>query len=384
MKKLVSICCCLLAIIINARAQITSDSNWEVLFEDNFTENRYWNPTTWFSIPDLEWKAYTGYQITHGIHECQIYQYDKCQFDVANGTMKLVSEYDWNHKIPNHEYALPDVLHGNYPNIYGENNSLYFFSGAMDVRQMRFSYGYFEIRCKLPIHNGSFPAFWLFGNGPNTYEEIDIFEYSNEDSDEDFYRGYSSGIWHNPNSTNYEYDETHPELGYAKKYAISYNHITVSEPDLREYHTYGCEWMPDVVRWYRDGQVVSEYFDINHIPQYPKTLKVNYALQKEGALNNDSEPDGWSGSEVMEVDYVKVYRLKTDCNTDEFITTSSQMEDFDNRMKRSIIIGSPSGSIQVPLGTNTNMHAAEHISIVGEFEVPQGSLFTLTVHSCPE
>ncbi len=158
MKKMVSLCC-LLAIIINARAQVTSDSNWEVLFEDNFTENRYWNPTTWFSVPDLEWKAYTGYQITHGAHECQIYQYDKCQFDVSNGFLKLVSEYDWNHMIPNHEYALPDVLHGNYPNIYGENNSLYFFSGAMDVRQMRFSYGYFEIRCKLPIHNGSLPAF---------------------------------------------------------------------------------------------------------------------------------------------------------------------------------------------------------------------------------
>ncbi len=142
--------------------------------------------------------------------------------------------------------------------------------------------------------------------------------------------------------------------------------------------------MPDVVRWYRDGQVVSEYFDINHIPQYSKTLKVNYALQQEKALNDDFEPDGWSGSDVMEVDYVKVYRLRTDCSTDECITTSSQIENFDNRMKRSIVIGSSNGSILVPLGSNITMHAAEHISIVGEFEVPQGSSFTLTTHSCPE
>ena len=38
-----------------------------------------------------------------------------------------------------------------------------------------FSYGLFEVRCRQPANGSVFPAFWLWGGGP---DEIDVFEAS--------------------------------------------------------------------------------------------------------------------------------------------------------------------------------------------------------------
>ncbi len=375
--------------------QISADPTWELNFNDEFTQSRSWRQSDWLSTPGLVWRAYPGYAITHGKNECQIYQYDNAVFDAANGVMKLVSEYDWNNDIPNQNYDLPASLNGEYPSMINSNYAyhpktdsvFYFFSGEIDTRQ-KYGFGYYEIRCKLPLHNGSFPAFWLYGNGPNSYEEIDIFEYTNTNGDpnctssERYYRGYSSGIWYNPICTNYDYDSVNPACGRANKYAKCQCNIPNSNLDLSEYHTFGCEWLPDVIRWYRDGNVVKEYHHADSIPQNPKTIIINYALNHEAYNNVTHLPDGWSGSDVMTIDYVRYYKLKTDCNTDEYITTSSQLANFNNRMKHSITIGSSANSVQMTSGTNKCLHA-EEISITGRFEVPSGATLTLVTHECP-
>lgn len=350
------------------------DPNWESCFIDNFTTYRSWETINWYSVPDGNWRARPQNHITHGDRESQIYQYDHCQFDLNEGVVKLVSEFDATKRIPTHQYALPSGF------SYPTEPNLHFFSGEIDVQSTTFSFGYFEIRCKLPLHNGSFPAFWLVGGGPSSYEEIDIFEYSKGDCEGDTLRGHSSGIWHNPVSVNC-FDTVNDITG--ENYAKVHHHLSDSSPDLGQYHTFGCEWMPDYVRWYRDGEVISEYYDINHIPQYPKTLKVNYAILYENALDEDDQPLGWSGSDVMTVDYVRVYRLKTDCNTDEYITTGTQFVNHDNKMKHSIYIGSSNGQIIVPANTNVSMHAENSIVINGEFELPSCSQMTLSVHDCP-
>ena len=369
----------------NTMAQVNGDANWTLLFGDDFTvDGRTWNPNTFISS-DHVWRSYPGSGVTHGESELQVYQFAQCQFDDDANVIRLVSEYDAQGRIAENDYYLPSWMHE-----YPDPDGLYFFSGEIDCIKNpddptngKYGFGYFEIRCKLPIHNGSFPAFWLFGNGPSTYEEIDIFEYSKRDSEGDPYRGYSSGIWYNPVSTNYNLDTLNPELGQAEKFVEHHHHILPSAPDLSSYHTFGCEWMPDVVRWYRDGQVVAESHDVAHIPQSPKTLKVNYALNKY-ALDNNHEPDGWSGTDTMEVDYVRVYKLRTDCDTDELITTSAQLAGFDHRMKHSITIGSAGNAIQAPAGANTVMRAEEHITIDGEFEIPQGATMTFVTHACPD
>lgn len=376
MKKFVYLCG-MFMLNLNMMAQIDmNDPNWDTVFYDDFTTSRSWRPSDWYSIPDLLWRARPENHITHGDREGQIYQYDHCQFDINEGVVKLVSEFDATNKIPTHQYALPNGI------SYPTETDLYFFSGEIDIVSTTFKYGYFEIRCKLPLHRGSFPAFWLVGGGPSSYEEIDIFEYSKGDCEGDTLRGHSSGIWHNPASAGC-FDTINGVTG--KNYAKVHHHLPESSPDLGQYHTFGCEWMPDYVKWYRDGNLIAEYYDTNHIPQYPKTLKANYAILWEHALDlNAYLPLGWSGSDVMTIDYVTVYQLNTDCETDEYITTGTQFANHDNKMKRSITIGSPNGQVIVPSNTNVFMHAEESIIINGEFEISNGSQMSLSVHACPE
>ena len=378
MKKFLYLCL-LITICLDLMSQIDPyDKNWDTIFYDDFSTFRTWDSIRWRSHPDTTWKALAGNGITHGNsgHEKQLYQYNNCIFNTTDNTVQLVSKYDWEGKIPSWNYSIPESLHGVYPNLYGQNASpdgvfsWYYFSGEIDVNDQLFGFGYFEIRCKLPIHKGSFPAFWLFGNGPHQYEEIDIFEYSEDDSQGDSLRGYSSGIWFNPNSTN------HPTNYFKNTY-----HLTDVEPDLGQYHTFGCEWMPDYVRLYRDGKYVNEYQERQYIPKYPKSIRINYALN-ENSLNSLNMPNGWSGTDVMTIDYVKVCYLKLDCNTAEIINCQSYMDSFDYAVKKSITM-STTNLIKVRDTDHITFRVTDFFQDTGPFQVEYGGEFTVIVQECP-
>lgn len=392
MKKFIYLCGMML-LSANMMAQIDlNDGYWEVVIDEDFDiSGRTWNAQSFLSSDDL-WRAYPGHGVTSsydGFTYPMVYQFTHCRFNDTDEVMQLISEYDYAGIIASNSYYLPkwmQITEGGpgYPN----NDNLYFFSGNIDFVNYnhrehtidKFLFGYFEIRCKLPIHNGSWPAFWLCGNGPDSYEEIDILEYTSTNGcDNDPLKGYSMGIWHNPNGTNYVgYDNVQGAL----KYFEAFHHLPLASTDLSQYHTYGCEWMPDYIRWYCDGNMVAEYHDVAHIPQYPKTLKITYGLNNI-AIDGSNLPNGWSGTDDLTIDYVRVYKLNTDCETNQHITTATQFANYDNKMKRSITIGAPSGCLTVPSNTNVTMRASDFILINGDFEITSGTQATFMVHECP-
>ena len=75
---------------------------------------------------------------------------------------------------------------------------------------------------------------------------------------------------------------------------------------MDEYHTFGCEWMPDHVIWYFDGQVVNEFYDKDNIPHRPMNLNVNYAIDNYYRHGGTK----WIGPDEMVIDYIKVYQKK--------------------------------------------------------------------------
>ena len=375
MKKFLYLCM-LITICLKTMAQIDLyDRNWDTVFYDDFSSYRTWDPQTWISS-DGKWKALAGDWVTHGgQYEHQIYQYQNCAFDLANNTMTLVSEYDWNGRIPTYNYSLPNGSN-HWPNIYGTNHNYnnenellywYFFSGEIDVNNQPFGFGYFEIRCKLPLHHGSFPAFWLFGNGPHQYEEIDIFEYSESDSEQDSLRGYSSGIWFNPNTTN-----------APANYFKNHYHLSISEPDLGQYHTFGCEWMPDYVKWYCDGLLVNEFYNTEYIPHRPLTLKTNYAIDGKYDYNGI-----WTGNADMIVDYIKVFQLLWDCDDDITINNQLEMDDFEFSVKKSISIASQNENVIINDTGKVTFRVTESFSVSSQFQVDNGAEFTVIRQSCP-
>jgi hypothetical protein len=374
--------CCTLYITTNA--QIQGDNNWNSTpyFIDNFNvSGRSWR-SDFKDIPLLKWYAFSRESgVLHGHNEHQVYQKQNCIFDDTN--QKMILRATWEGDYGNLEcgdYEVP----GGY-SCDPTHPSLYYFSGEIDVHDYfnsgveDFLYGYFEIKCKLPVHSGAFPAFWLWGGGTTHYEEIDIFEYSwrftdplhnSETPGLGSPRCFTTGFYFN--------DAGSSHIPFARNYPI----VSSSKPDLTAYHTFSCEWSPNRLVWYFDGEIVNEYY-ANNVPYRPMALKTNYALD-DYVLDEDEEPYTSFFPDEMIIDYIKVHKLKCDCNTNAYIPSNTALANFQYEVKKSISIGSSGNNINIPTSSKVVFRATDYVQITNSFTVPNGSELELIIHPCPE
>lgn len=399
MKKLIYLIG-LMLLSFNMMAQIDlNDRNWKrSLHEDFTTPGRTWDSYS-FKSSDGLWRGYPGSGVTHG-NEKQVYQFTQCRFNDIDGTMELVAEYDADGRIPNNDYYLPSwmwISNGGYG--YPQSNGLNYFSGEVDYinRQPRtpekgiFRYGYFEIRCKLPTHQGAFPAFWLYAADPDSetdkfYEEIDIFEYSWSLGDPNMsnwepypnpnptYSGdprvFTAGIYHNLTGQS----PNHATESFGRHYPS----IPITSNDLTDWHVFSCEWMPEHVYWFFDGHLVNSYTNPSHIPCHPLILKTNYAI--DGYCNHGNIM--WEGKEKMTIDYINVYQLHWDCDTDETITSQTDLDDFDYAVKKTISVTSTVNEPVVSSADKVTFRVTGSFEVTGPFEVLQGGEFTIIQQPC--
>ena len=110
-----------------------------------------------------------------------------------------------------------------------------FVKGKTKVR-----YGYFEIRARA-MDSQTSSAFWFYDATPEIWSEIDVFE-----------------IGARPQPTNY-YMNTH--LMYTLVETVHWHRGRIWKAPYslaNEFHVYGLEWDPDVLRFTVDGAVVRE------------------------------------------------------------------------------------------------------------------------------
>lgn len=374
MKKIVYLCA-LVLLSLNVMAQLNSgDNNWYSVIDEQFTgTGRSWNSCFNEDVNQPIWQVKCPETTTgvttnnHNHHALQTYQ---CLFNngmYSDNKMRLCATYTGGPQICGEDYQIPDC--GNYHCDTVFDRKIYYHTGNIQTIA-RLHFGYFEVRCAFPVHTGAHAAFWLWGCGPHSYEEIDIVEYSKADSQNDIYYGYSSGIWFNPNSTAWNYQDNIYK---------QYEHLPSNGPDIKEMHVYGCEWLPDRVIFYRDGIVTGECYDRDNIPQNTKWLKMGYYINDD-IMN--PYPPSWQGSDTLTIDYIKYYKLRTDCNNDINIQTQQQLSQL-NTVKRSVVIGNTNGLV-LNFSTNKVVRATESITINGPFELQSGGELTLIVHECPE
>lgn len=393
MKKFVYLCSMML-FSFNVMAQISEDPNWEENLVENFDgPTSYWRwDTNNFSNSKRNWKAYIGSRV-HSDRLFHIYQFNNVQYDSINGLMRLVAYYDSTDRITNHDFSLPQNGYNFYDSINYDNK--HYFSGAIEyvkniwqAQTGKFLYGYFEIKCKLPTHAGAFPAFWLQSSSKDLfdsyYEEIDIFEYawwvtspSGENPDPPgtgSTRCFTTGIYHNLTGE----DANHTNESFARNFPT----VPLSSNDLNDWHTFSCEWMPDHVYWYFDGQLVNVFFDPVHIPRHRMFLKTNYAIDSY-AWDKDADTAIWKGHDEMVIDHIKVYQLKQDCDKDEFVTCQSDLDDFDYSLKRSVSITSTINEPVVSSSDTVVFRVTDYFEILGPFQVDSGAQFTMMKNDCP-
>lgn len=83
----------------------------------------------------------------------------------------------------------------------------------------------------------------------------------------------------------------------------------------------------------------------------------------------------------MLIDFVKVYNLDNDCNTNLNICNYN-FTSHDNRVKKNITIGNGSCSNSLNSGDNIFLRASEGVLINGDFSVPLGAELYIDVNSC--
>ena len=158
------------------------------------------------------------------------------------------------------------------------------------------AYGRFEARLRLPRGQGIWPAFWMLGRDIDTVGwpasgEIDIMENIGREP------AIVHGTVHGP--------------GYAGAESVGGADTLARGALGDDFHVYGVEWEPGVIRWYRDGR---EYWRVTPaglpagarwVFDHPHFLLLNVAVG--GAW--PGEPDATSTfPQRMLVDWVRVYR----------------------------------------------------------------------------
>src|SRR5690554_2062138 len=218
-------------------------------------------------------------------------------------------------------------------------------------------YGYIEARIKLPYRYGFWPAFWTWEGGEATITnsaEIDIFEM----------------LGHDPANI----IGTNIHTYYGDENIFGQILIPTGYSYANTWHTYGIEWSPSKIIWYIDGSIARVFPNPGIID--PVRTILNLAIEP-GYL----PPTSPTFTDYMYIDYVKVYDLRNDCNTNiSFCNYNFGL--YDNKVRKNITIGNGTCTNIINYGQNVYLRASEGVLINGDFTVPLGCELYIDVNPC--
>jgi beta-glucanase (GH16 family) len=157
----------------------------------------------------------------------------------------------------------------------GSLNSCTELNGEPAPGMFAHTYGYFEMRAQLPAGPGFWPAFVLYplsGAG-----EIDIFEVLGND----------------PTTL---YFTLHASSGGGQ--------VVVKVADVSQaFHTYGCDWQPDFITLYIDGEAKAQMPTPSDMQGKPYYVNIPFSVGGDGSwpgVTTATTPDPG----VFKIDYV--------------------------------------------------------------------------------
>lgn len=368
MNKFIILLVGLFLINIQLTAQPSVDANWNStpVFIDNFTSVGPWD-SNWKNPSDT-WRAYLPYTVVHDTSERQVYRRESVLHTSLNNSLVLRADYAGGQIKP---IISPPGITENPIDTFK-----FYHSGSVfteDWGAGLFLYGYFEIKCKLPVNCGAFPAFWLWNESGNNYREIDVFEYSWNICDK-------QGILGSPRYFEgqiYYYNGSEPP---DYKYGGHGYYVPTGTPDLTDWHIYGVEWSPKLVRWYFDNKEIGRYNGDN-VPSLSMMMIINNAVDSYATPGRIPITTGYPAD--MVVDYVKVNKLKCACDSVKTIQNNTQLAAFDYKVYKSITIGGYGSTINIT-NSNTVFRATDAITINNSFDLPAGKTLELITHECPQ
>ena len=173
----------------------------------------------------------------------------------------------------------------------------------------QFLYGRVEVRAKIPVASGSWPAIWLLGNKWEWPQngEIDMMEYYIKDGVPSI---LANACWGSTERWKAVWDSV----------VMPFSHFTEKDPDWADkFHIWRMDWDKDFIRLYLDDELLNEIdlsktvnggYGGNHenpfsniIPGFKHYILLNLALGSNGG-----EPDASQFPLRYVIDYVRVYQ----------------------------------------------------------------------------
>jgi len=184
--------------------------------------------------------------------------------------------------------ARPEEVKGwrgqTFPYTSGMVTSGRYYPDPSSATGFEATYGFFEIRAKVPAGQGLWPAFWMLPSSHASLPEIDIMEV----------------LGHDPTllELHFHHVDTNGEKQSAGR--------EVATEDLSKgWHIYGVDWSPDRIVWYLDGQEVWRFSERETVPNVPMYLLINLAVGGSWPGNPDSTTPFPAR---FEIDYVRAWQ----------------------------------------------------------------------------
>lgn len=298
----------LLALLVSSVMKAQQPDSLKLVWHDEFD---------YTGAPDS-----TRWQYEYGFvrnHELQWYQPQNAR--VIDGVLQIIGRHE---QVPNNRYRSGS-------RDWRRNRETAEYTSACVLTRDRFSfrYGRLEVRARIPIASGAWPAIWTLGNrwGWPACGEIDVME---------FYRvpPQTMGIHHATASRErslpiilanacWQAPEGHDAWNTSR---TPLTHFTDNDPDwAQKFHIWRMDWTPDAIRLYLDDELLNDIPTApanngggdahninpfaNEVPDFGHYILLNLAIGSSGG-----HPDQTAFPLVYEVDYVRVYQSNEDFN----------------------------------------------------------------------
>lgn len=220
-----------------------------------------------FDSPGAPNSAKWGYDIGAGgwgNNELQYYTNRLDNAVVSNGTLKIIAKAE---------------------SFSGSN---YTSARLLSRNKFSFKYGKIEVSAKLPVGVGTWPAAWMLGDNLTTVGwpacgEIDVMEHRGNDL-----------------------NRIHGSLHYTGRSGGNpVTATTLIQNATTAFHLYACEWSPQSIKFYVDGNLYHTVANTSNLPfNQPFFILLNQAM----GGNFGGAIDPAFNSATFEIDYVRVYQ----------------------------------------------------------------------------
>ncbi|MCW3103878.1 MAG: glycoside hydrolase family 16 [Bacteroidetes bacterium] len=139
----------------------------------------------------------------------------------------------------------------------------YHYTSADVVSKQQFSWGKYEIRCKLPKGKGFTTSFWMYGEQNKIGNEIDVFEMNNEYN---ILGEYDEKLLCKVPEMHYHLWDKTASLAGIDNNCGTYTGNARTTDYSEDFHTFTLVWDRWALSWYIDGRLIKsagQWYDLN-------------------------------------------------------------------------------------------------------------------------